>query len=102
MNNETFNTLLERRINLTCKVLARKSEEYSSSADRLHNFKRAAIIDNVTPAQALKGMYLKHLVSILDMIDSGEKPSQAWIDEKIGDSINYNILLEGIFSDENN
>jgi len=102
MNNEQFNQVVENRIDQIRKVLVNKAAEYASDTDRLHNFKVAARIDvvPVTPEQALLGMWRKHLVSILDMIASKTTPSAALRDEKIGDSINYLILLEALWTPE--
>ena len=78
-----------------------KNAEYSRNDDKLHNFKRAGALLGVTPHEALVGMWSKHLVSILDMVNdfaaSGKIPSSATIDEKITDAINYLHLLEGLF-----
>ena len=98
MNHEEFNFILQRRLSLIGGTLACKAEEYATH-DRFHNFKRAASMDNETPERALKGMWKKHLVSVFDMIDKLDKgitPTPELIDEKIGDSINYLILLEGL------
>jgi hypothetical protein len=102
MNSKAFNELLERRITLTREVLSAKGIEYSTAADKLHNFKRAAALDGETPEQALWGFLKKHIVSVMDMIDRtsrGLPPSQEWIDEKVGDCVNYFILLEGLFTE---
>lgn len=99
MQQAIFDMILERRQAAARKVLASKGEEYSTDRDRLHNFKRAAIITGTTVPKAWLGMWLKHLVSLLDMIESEETPSQDWVDEKIGDLINYLHLLEGIYAD---
>ena len=41
MNNEIFNKVTEERIKMCVDVLCRKSDEYSTGEDRLHNFKVA-------------------------------------------------------------
>jgi len=101
MNTETFNTVVERRCELIKSVLVSKAEEYSSDTDRLHNFKRAAELSSkpITWEQALLGMLRKHLVSVIDMIDAGGVPPKAMRDEKVGDSINYHILLEALWDE---
>lgn len=96
MNDTDFNQLVVDRLNKCIAVLSNKNEEYSSDVDRLHNFKTAARIDNTTPEKALKGMYLKHLVSVMDLIESPETATYELLDEKITDSINYHILLEAL------
>lgn len=83
-------------------MLASKACEYASDEDRLHNFKAAAELEGDTPAEALRGMLRKHWVSIADLVWSdtiGEKPSFAMIDEKIGDAVNYLILLEALLKE---
>lgn len=102
MTAEQFNHLLDERIEAIRRVLQYKAEEYASSKDRLHNFKAAALLQHCTPAQALLGMLSKHLVSVVDMVltDSlGDKPHPDKLNEKIGDAINYLILLEAIFKE---
>ena len=70
------------------------------TADRLHNFKVAADLVGATDEQALAGMMAKHIVSIFDMCGSGKVyPIELW-NEKIGDSINYMLLLKAIVLEE--
>ncbi len=98
MTTEEFNLLVHTRCEKIQRVLATKAAEYARG-DRLSNFKRAAAVVSSTPERALLGMMLKHWVSILDLINDLDtiRPidSAIW-DEKIGDSINYLILLEGL------
>ena len=101
MNQKQFDKIVLARVEGIKNVLVEKAKEYSSKEDRLHNFKVAARLEssNQTPEQALWGMAKKHLVSIIDIISktpSGEFPSDELRDEKIGDSINYLILLEAL------
>lgn len=102
MTNAQFDEILSMRIDKIRTVLSSKATEYASSSDRLHNFKRAATISNRTTAQALVGMWTKHLVSILDIVDTDAKYEDLppirrdVLDEKIGDAINYLILLEAV------
>lgn len=98
MKAEEFQDLLHRRIELTKSVLSVKASEYASAADRFHNFKKAAAFTGETPAQVCIGFMMKHLVSVLDLVEA-TNPSPEVIDEKIGDSINYLILLEGILKE---
>ena len=84
-----------------CKlVLLNKNKEYATE-DVLHNFKVAARLEGITPEQALAGMMAKHTVSIYDMIKSAEYYDSAVWDEKIGDSINYLILLRSVVEEVN-
>lgn len=103
MNNEKFNKVLDERIEKTKSVLRCKANEYASDQDRLHNFNVAAKLNsggNITPEEACFGMLRKHIVSVMDMVQKsavGVYPTKEMRDEKIGDTINYLILLEAIF-----
>jgi len=103
MKAEEFDVIVENRINSIRTVLVEKAKEYSSPDDRFHNFNVAARIINTSPEKALLGMVLKHLVSVLDMIDYAEKTPERLtiplIDEKCGDLCNYILLLEGLLKE---
>ena len=104
MRTEQFEEVINNRIE-TCKsVLCSKAEEYATD-DRLHNFKVAGELQKCTPVKALGGMMAKHTVSVYDLIDDyeqGKAISKEMWDEKIGDSINYLLLLTALLEDENN
>ena len=100
MKNKEFNKILAERIKQIKIVLQSKGNEYSTGHDRLHSFKVAARINDITPAQALWGMATKHYVSIRDLVkDPYNVPTEKVINEKLGDMINYFILLEAIFKE---
>ena len=100
MNSKQFEDILSKRLDSIKNTLSSKSKEYASFDDRLYNFKRAAQLQNVTPQAALLGMMTKHLVSVLDLIEGKSTPSISIIDEKIGDTINYFILLEAVLKEQ--
>lgn len=98
MKYDRFNEVLETTIKKCIDTLSVKSNEYATE-DRLHNFKVAAEIQNCTPITALAGMMAKHTVSVYDLIkkqENGFVVSREMWDEKIGDSINYLILLSAL------
>lgn len=99
-----FNKVIERRIKMCLDTLGIKSSEYATE-DRLHNFKVAAEVQNCTPVKALAGMMCKHTVSVYDLIndfEAGKKiPIELW-NEKIGDSINYLLLLTALVEESRN
>jgi hypothetical protein len=96
MTAAAFDFLLERRLSLTKRLLASKATEYATDADRLHNFKTAAVEFGGTPEEACKGYMLKHWMSVRDLI-VGERPvTRELLDDKIGDVVNYMILLEAL------
>ena len=100
MSAKQFEAVLQSRLEKIKTVLGTKAKEYSSTNDRYHNFNVAGRMAGTTPEKALKGMMLKHEVSVLDLIEWSEseptKITEELIDEKIGDNINYLILLEGM------
>lgn len=93
MDHKEFETVFERQIEQCRDTLLTKSREYATDEDKLHNFKVAAVIVQGTPEQALWGFLAKHLVSLSDMVHSDDfYPTGVW-DEKIGDAMNYLVLL---------
>lgn len=102
MTSGEFDKVLNRRLQAIREVLALKQKEYSSKDDRLHNFKTGARIQNTNQAATLRGYMTKQLSSVFDLIEkygNNEVVSEAVADEKIGDVINYMILLEAIFKE---
>lgn len=102
MDSPTFEKILVERLKKTSEVLTRKNKEYGADDDRLYNFHRAAKINNTTSAKALWGMATKHLISVIDMVEGKLPVELHTVDEKIGDMINYLILLEAVFHEDMN
>lgn len=100
MNIAEFSELVENRIKVCKEVLTNRSKQYAKDNDKLHNFKAAARIADISITKAWEGMYLKHLVSILDIVDEPDSLPLEVIEEKITDSINYLLLLEAIIKDK--
>lgn len=105
MNSEDFKTIVDGcKVNIE-STLNKKSQEYSSKEDKLHNFVEAAkLMRCKTKEYALFGMLNKHLVSVIDMIvkyeQKGILPDESMVEEKIGDSINYFVLLKACFLED--
>ena len=102
MTNDRFVEIVEDRCTKIKLILANKAKEYAVGDDRLYNFKRAAEIARCTPIQALYGMMLKHVVSSIDIIENADKgilPSEALLEEKFGDFVNYLILGEAVIKE---
>lgn len=91
-----FEKVLKERLRKIEEILGKKAKEYAKNDDRYHNFNIAARIGNTTPEKALLGMMMKHIVSVMDLIEDTNSATFELIDEKIGDQINYLILLEGM------
>lgn len=105
MNNAEFDKVVEGCIDKIKSVLQKKSQEYSSDDDKLHNFNKAKdLMRCKTKEFALLGMLNKHTVSVTDLILKYEKegilPDENTLEEKIGDSINYLILLKACFLED--
>ena len=96
MKNEVFDKVIDEILTSSRDMLIRKSEGYSTDEDRLHNFRTAAALNDSTMEQALWGMLTKHIISIRDMVMSGETYDADIWDEKLGDAINYLALLKAI------
>jgi hypothetical protein len=104
MTTEQFNEIVQLRVGKIYAVLAKKATEYARG-DRLHNFKKAGVRLAQDPVMALRGMMEKHLTSVDDMmldVNAGKIPSKEYVDEKVGDAINYMILLEALIEDRRN
>lgn len=104
MNHSEFEKLVTSRLDGCVRVLLQKNKEYSSTTDRLHNFKRAGIARNESSIKALDGMLIKHIVSFWDIVDKMEEdpqyvPTKHLVSEKLGDIINYLLLAEGLIED---
>ena len=95
-----FNDVVDGAIKNIQTVLKQKAMEYASNESRFHNFEVAGRKLNVTPEKALLGMMIKHEVSVEDMVNwidqNPKKITLELINEKIGDNINYLILLKGL------
>lgn len=103
MTPETFDKFLDYVWEKHIKgVMSNKSKEYARGNDKLYNFKRAGQMANRSSLEALRGMKLKHDVSIDDMLNDEDDmivadiapahPQELW-EEKLHDEINYLLLL---------
>jgi hypothetical protein len=91
-----FEEVFRAQVALCEGTLFLKGQEYATAGDRLHNFKVAAALQGEQPHQSLGGMLAKHIVSIFDLLESGEDRPMALWDEKIGDAMNYLFLLKAL------
>jgi hypothetical protein len=101
--DQPFDVLVDRRIAHIKATIQKKGKGYATDDDRFHNFKAAGRKRNQTPEQALMGMMAKHEVLVDDLVEwagtTPEKITTKLINEKIGDNINYLILLEGLLKE---
>ena len=100
MEQKEFEKVVKDRTDACLSLLFSKNAAYNEEDDKLRNFKVAANLQNQSPAQALGGLWAKHITSIYDMINSDDYYPMAVWDEKLNDSINYALLLGAIIKDE--
>jgi hypothetical protein len=104
MTSEEFDKIVEDRLSAVKEMLCKKRKEYASGTkDRFHNFQRASRMLGGSAMHALVGMWVKHIVSILDIVDDYGKvslPTYELINEKITDNIAYLVLLEGMIKED--
>jgi len=96
MSNQEFDAILQNRISKIRAVLGSKAKEYAQNGDRLFNFRLAGQINKTSMASALWGMATKHLISVMDLVEGRLDSTPEMVNEKIGDLINYLILLEAV------
>jgi len=109
MISKEFELIREARISKIRSSLGAKRAEYATDADVLVNFKSGAACLKTSPEKTLLSYATKHWVSIQDMIENlpidgsinpntKEANLEVW-NEKVGDVINYLILLEGLIQE---
>jgi hypothetical protein len=85
------------------EVMCSKSEEYARGDDKLYNFKRASEMSGKSPIECLRGMKLKHDVSIDDMLNDllvdKDHTQERW-QEKLSDDVNYLFLLWALLAEK--
>ena len=98
MTDEQFNQVVAERCKKIEAILASKAKEYAR-VDRLSNFKKAASAMSNTPEGACVAFWMKHVISINDLTNDIASDKVATLEmwqEKIGDAINYMVLLEAL------
>jgi hypothetical protein len=94
---------IRRILDMCGKTLIEKGNHYAGEdRDRLKNFKAGAALNgNDNCKTVLWGYLVKHLVSIQYMCRmTRNKPDRAQWDEKLGDAINYLLLLSAMVDEE--
>lgn len=97
MDRKTFDSVVDTRLIACLETLGSKNREYNPTEDKLGNFKRSAALVGSTAASECAAFMRKHIVSVMDLANdpplNAEKLAHL-IKEKIGDLINYALLLE--------
>lgn len=102
MTREEFSKKVEKRIDLIRQTLLTKHKEYAKDDNVFRNFDEAAggFSLHSTSAEVLWSYMTKHLVSIKDIVAEGKPVRPEVVSEKIGDVINYLILLEAMLNEQ--
>lgn len=103
MKREDFSKKVEKRIDLIRQTLLAKHKEYAKDDNVFRNFDEAAggFSLHSTSAEVLWSYMTKHLVSIKDIVADSKIVKPEVVSEKIGDVINYLILLEAMLNKQN-
>ena len=94
--------LLEERFNKTRETYSTKMIEYANVNDVFESFKKGVGFSfHDTPEGVAWEYACKHFESIKTIISKcpGEVPTDELLEEKIGDAINYLIILEGLIKE---
>jgi hypothetical protein len=99
MTREDFSSRVEKRIDMIRQSLLRKHKEYAADDNVFKNFEEAAegISLHSSSEEVLWSYMTKHLVSLKGIVTEGGAKPQV-VSEKIGDVINYLILLEAMLN----
>jgi hypothetical protein len=97
--------VVQRRVQLIKEILDQKNSEYADKEDVFKAFTESLPLSFHDTKQAVAWEFMvKHLQSIKMIIEakakSGKLPNEKMLEEKIGDAINYLILIEGMFKED--
>jgi hypothetical protein len=97
--------VVQRRVQLIQEVLEHKNSEYADKEDVFKAFTESLPLSFHDTKQAVAWEFMvKHLQSIKMIIEakakSGKLPNEKVLEEKIGDAVNYLILIEGMFKED--
>ena len=102
MTYDKFMELLEERFNKTRETYSTKMIEYANVNDVFESFKKGVGFSfHDTPEGVAWEYACKHFESIKTIISKCpvEVPTDELLEEKIGDAINYLIILEGLIKE---
>jgi hypothetical protein len=100
MKQKEFEGVVNHRLEKCKETLGLKGAIYADKNDRLKNFYDGAALNECTPEQYAFMLVTKHIVAIKDHIRDSRGMSEAFIDEKITDVINYMLLIEALVEDK--
>lgn len=96
MNQDYYDTTLDRILKHIKGTLSTKSEEYVRNQDYMHSFNQGSKKTGEVRERVIESFRLKHEISrediIQDIENNCEIPDTEYLVEKYGDIINYYIL----------
>tara|TARA_R100000353_G_scaffold6986_2_gene8975 strand:+ start:1347 stop:1664 length:318 start_codon:yes stop_codon:yes gene_type:complete len=103
MTLSDFKKLLQDRFRRIDSTFNSKQKEYANEIDVFENIKNGVRLSifSTEPEQVAWSYAAKHLESIMSILEKlpEEEPSEELINEKIGDAINYLIIIEGLLKE---
>tara|TARA_R100001463_G_scaffold61900_1_gene114765 strand:+ start:1343 stop:1660 length:318 start_codon:yes stop_codon:yes gene_type:complete len=102
MKIKEFKKLLENTFEKSRKTYDHKMNEYATDLDVFQSFKLGVGFSfQDTPEGVAWNYACKHFESIKNIISkvSDEVPTDELLDEKIGDAINYLIIIKGLIKE---
>ena len=96
MNRQRLEQIFENRIAECRETMGMKGKVYATDENRLSNFYAGAELAKLTPQQYAFSLVSKHIIALRDKINADEPMSDEFITEKMGDIINYMVLIEGL------
>ena len=104
MDQVAYIQQVNERLEKIKETLAVKGLEYHRNNNPFHNFEVGAAMENINPYRILHNMFLKHYISYKDMLndlDNEDYLKDEYIEEKLGDMINYLIIQELLIKEWN-
>lgn len=104
MVRKEFDKIVDNRVHAIKDTLLTKGREYSTDTDVFHNFKLSTGVSfHRTPERVGWEFMVKHITSIRDIVGKTGTDqfnfTEELVEEKIGDAINYLILIEGMLKE---
>lgn len=99
-----FEVICKERYEKSRKTLIEKGKEYATEDNAMDSFhEQASLSMHDKPTSVAWELMVKHLYSVRRMIseyeNKGTIPTSYMINEKIGDALNYLILIEALFEE---
>ena len=99
MTEEVFACKIDKAIGRSMNLLIDKGKEYSTSHDRLGNFKQTGAMELKEPTETLFSMADKHIAVVAVMVKNPTKYSREEWNSHLDDIRNYTLLLDTLLID---